>query len=171
MLPEDDTSRMAELETLYVRHVDTVYRICYSFLKNQSDAEDAVQETFLKLLQILQQGESFADEAHEKAWLIVTASNLCKNHLRHWTRQKREDVEDWERLLGADPSQTERDDRILTALMQLPDAYRMVLYLYYYESYRTAEIAKMLKKKESTVRTLLRRGRMQLKKMLGGEQI
>ncbi len=46
MLPED-TSRMAELETLYVRHVDTVYRICYSFLKNQSDAEDAVQETFL----------------------------------------------------------------------------------------------------------------------------
>ena len=55
--------------------------------------------------------------------------------------------------------------------MQLPDAYRMVLYLYYYESYRTAEIAEMLKKKESTVRTLLRRGRMQLKKMLGGEQI
>ena len=73
MLPED-TSRMAEMETLYVRHVDTVYRICYSFLKNQSDAEDAVQETFLKLLQILQQGESFADDAHEKAWLIVTAS-------------------------------------------------------------------------------------------------
>ena len=114
---------------------------------------------------------AFDSEEHEKAWLIVTASNLCKNHLRHWTRQKREDVEDWERLLGADPSQTERDDRILTALMQLPDAYRMVLYLYYYESYRTAEIAEMLKKKESTVRTLLRRGRMQLKKMLGGEQI
>ena len=88
MLPEDDTSRMAELETLYVRHVDTVYRICYSFLKNQSDAEDAVQETFLKLLQILQQGESFADEAHEKAWLIRVTINACHDLVRSFFRSK-----------------------------------------------------------------------------------
>ena len=63
---------------IYNRQVDTVYRICFSFMKNQADTEDMVQETFLRLLS---SGVIFQSEEHEKAWLIVTASNLCKDLL------------------------------------------------------------------------------------------
>ena len=68
-----------EFLKIYHRHVDTVYRICFSFMKNSSDTEDMVQETFLKLLS---SGKRFESENHEKAWLIVTASNACKDVLK-----------------------------------------------------------------------------------------
>lgn len=61
-----------ELVEIYNRHVDTVYRVCFSFMKNAADTEDMVQETFLKLISC---GKNFTSEEHEKAWLIVTASN------------------------------------------------------------------------------------------------
>ena len=67
-----------DLYILYQRHVETVYRVCYLYMKNPQDTEDMVQSTFLKLLQY--PGE-FSDSEHEKAWLIVTASNLCKDQL------------------------------------------------------------------------------------------
>ena len=60
-------------QNIYDRQVDTVYRVCYSFMKNHADAEDLTQETFLKLLS---SGKQFENVRHEKAWLIVTASNI-----------------------------------------------------------------------------------------------
>ena len=69
-----------EITEIYNRQVDTVYRICYSFMKNISDTEDMVQETFLRLIRT---GVLFQSEEHEKAWLIVTASNLCKDTLKN----------------------------------------------------------------------------------------
>ena len=81
-MPQDE----AAFAQFYARHVDTVYRVCYIRMKNQMDAEDAVQEVFLKAMQ---QPQLWTDDAHAKAWLIVTASNLCKNALRHWSRSKR----------------------------------------------------------------------------------
>ena len=77
-----------EFLKIYNRHVDTVYRICFSFMKNSSDTEDMVQETFLKLLS---NGKRFESESHEKAWLIVTARNECRGQLKHWSRTRRED--------------------------------------------------------------------------------
>lgn len=65
-----------ELVKIYNRHVDTVYRICFSFMKNAADTEDMVQETFLKLISCK---KKFTSKEHEKAWLIVTASNTCKD--------------------------------------------------------------------------------------------
>lgn len=64
-----------EITELYQRHVDTVYRVCYSYMKNRADTEDMVQDTFIKLIS---SGVLFQSAEHEKAWLIVTASNLCK---------------------------------------------------------------------------------------------
>lgn len=68
-----------EITEIYYRQVDTVYRVCYSFMKNKPEAEDLVQETFLRLIS---RGIIFDNERHEKAWLIVTASNLCKDALK-----------------------------------------------------------------------------------------
>ena len=162
-MPQDETA----FAQFYARHVDSVYRICLIQMRNQMDAEDLTQETFLRAMD---HPEIWEEEKHARAWLIVTASNLCKNALHHWLRSKRSDVEDWESALGTTPSPEEQDSPVLGAVMKLPDQYRTVLYLFYYEGYSGTEIAEMLHKKESTVRSLLHRGRKQLEKNIGGEQ-
>ena len=103
----------AAFTELYVQHVDAVYRICYSFLKNRTDAEDAVQETFLRLMQ---SQKPLENDAHLRGWLVVTASNVCKNMLHSWLWQKRQEVEDWEEVLKSD-NQTPEETAVLKALM------------------------------------------------------
>jgi RNA polymerase sigma-70 factor (ECF subfamily) len=147
---------------IYERHINTIYRICFTYMKNKADTEDAVQNTFIKLLKY--KGR-FENEEHEKAWLIVTASNLCKDYLRHWW-QKREPIEDYEDLCGQSPYET---DDILVTVLSLPVKYKTVIFLYYYEGYTSAEIAKILHKPKSTIRNYLHEGREILRKKLGGE--
>ena len=77
-----------ELEALYDRHVNMVYQICLMLLKNVPDAEDATQTVFRK---VMEYQKPFRDPEHEKAWLIVTARNECKNQLKHWWRTRRAD--------------------------------------------------------------------------------
>lgn len=157
----------ADFAQFYARHVETVYRICYIRMKNQMDAEDMTQETFLRAMQ---QPELLENDAHARGWLIVTASNLCKNALRSWVREKRDELEDWEAIpdrTGAVPD--EETSAVLSAVMGLPDQYKTVVYLFYYEGYSGAEIARMLHKKESTIRSLLHRARKLLSSRLGGE--
>lgn len=148
-----------EVAEIYERQVDTVYRVCYSFMKNASDAEDMVQETFLKLISCEKQFES---PEHEKAWLIVTASNTCRDELRRWKRRLK-NITSVSGRENENPADTE-DDTILEWVMELPVRYKQVIYLYYYEGYRTPEIANMLHCSESTVRNRLLRGRKILKK-------
>ena len=145
---------------IYNRQVDTVYRICYSFMKNPADSEDMVQETFLKLLSL---GKRFENERHEKAWLIVTASNLCKDSLKKWWR-KNESIEDH----FDTAAEQKQEDSVLEYILQLPVDYKDAVYMYYYEGYSTAEIASFLKCPEATVRSRLSRARKQLKSMIGG---
>ena len=147
---------------VYDRNVDTVYRVCYSFMKNKSDAEDMTQEAFLRLLSADIQ---FDNLRHEKAWLIVTASNLCKDSLKKWWR-KTENIDDQTSLAGND--QMDRSD-VMEALMSLKRDYKTAVYMYYYEGYTTAEIAEHLKCPEATVRSRLSRARKQLKTLLGGD--
>lgn len=73
-----------EITQLYERYVDMVYRLCITILKHKFDAEDAVQTTFIKLMHY---NKPFANAEHEKAWLIVTATNTCKDMLRRASRQ------------------------------------------------------------------------------------
>lgn len=150
-----------EIMEIYDRQVDTVYRVCYAFMKNPADAEDMTQETFLRLMS---NEKPFADERHEKAWLIVTASNLCKDALKKWWR-RHEDIEDYLNL----PQQTGEDrSDVLSAILALPKDYKDAMYMFYYEGYSTGEIAKYLNCPESTVRSRLSRGRKRLTTMLGG---
>lgn len=149
-----------EFVEVYYRQVDTVYRICYSFMKNRADTEDMVQETFLRLLSAKKE---FENERHEKAWLIVTASNLCKDSLKKWWR-KNENIEDYTYLA----QEAREEDGVLEAILALPSDYKEAVYMYYYEGYSTAEIARHMRCPESTVRSRLMRARKQLKTLLGG---
>lgn len=152
-----------EFAEIYRRNVDTVYRLCYILLKNTADADDAVQSIFLKLLN---HDKPFNDREHEKAWLIVTTKNYCKDVLKSWWKSRRTDVD----VL---PEKTvwgneEHQGEILERLLSLPDKYKTVLYLYYYEGYSVKEISRLLNRKESTLQTQLAKGRERLKVDLKG---
>ena len=151
-----------EIINIYNRQADTVFYICYSFMKNKPEAEDMMQETFLRLIS---SGKTFENERHEKAWLIVTASNLCKNALkRHW--RKEESIDDNVALAS---QVVESDNSVLEAILSLPTEYKTVVYMYYYEGYSTEEITKHLRCPSATVRTRLARARKLLRSMLGGD--
>lgn len=147
-----------EVASLYRRHVDMVYQICLMLMKNVPDAEDAAQTVFRKMIEY---PKPFRDHEHEKAWLIVTARNECKNQLKHWWRTRRVGEETLQKLTWVQKPDGELWDVILT----LPEKYRMVLYLHYYQGYTAQEAAEILGKNPSTVRGWLVQAREKLKKL------
>lgn len=149
-----------EIEEIYERHHMTVYRVCFAYMKNPVDTEDAVQETFFRLIS---KNPKLESEEHEKAWLIRTATNICKDGLKNWWRRN-ENIDDHLELQTED---TMKIDDVFQAVMALPDKYKTVIYLYYYEGYDSAEIAGILKKPKSTVRNHLHEARKLLKERLG----
>lgn len=151
-----------DISGIYDRHVDTVYRISFSFLKNRSDAEDTVQSVFLKLLSC---GRTFTSYEHEKAWLIVTTSNMCKNSLKHWWR-KNISLEDRQNISAGE--QGDNSD-VYAAVLELPNKYKTAIYLHYYEGYTTNEIARLTGKPASTIKNHLVEGRAFLRKKLGDD--
>lgn len=150
-----------EILEIYDRHADTVYRVCFAYMKNAPEAEDMTQETFLRLIS---HDKPFENRRHEKAWLIVTASNLCKDALKKWWRYS-ENIDDYPNLAQESP---ETGNEVLDAILALPPDYKDAVYMYYYEGYTTVEIARHLNCPESTVRSRLSRARKQLQTMLGG---
>jgi len=133
------------------RYGDMLYRICMVMLRNSADAEDAVQETFIKYIKNLSQ---ISDGEHEKAWLITVATNKCRDMLRY---QKRHFTESEELLDGY--AVTKEESGILDALMELPEKYKMVLTLFYVDEYKTEEIADIMGIGVSAVKMRLSRGR------------
>ncbi len=154
-----------QLEGYFQIYYPACYRVAFSMLKNHADAEDIAQETLLRLF--LYQPE-FKNAEHEKAWMIRTAINLCKDLLKskwHKTTVGIESVPEEGRLVFQAPY-LEEDDT-LWAVLELPDRYKNCLYLFYYEDYSIREIAEILEEPENTVKTNLRRGREALKQLLG----
>ena len=146
----------------YERHYKMVYRICFTYMKNKPEAEDCTEDVFVK---VLSGNFIFHDETHEKKWLTVTAINLCKDRLKHWFRRMVSPIEDAEEKAG---EEIPEPDETLDAVMSLPPKYKDVIYLHYYMDYKTDEIAEMLHKPPSTVRSHLSEARSLLKKQLGG---
>ena len=153
-----------EITELYETHVDMAYRLCFTILKNRFDTEDAVQNTFIKLMHY---SKPFDSPEHEKAWLIVTASNTCKDALRRASR--RDEPLELQRDLPAPASADPAGNTVLDTVLALPLKYRAPVYLYYYEGCSGAEIASMLHKPASTIRSYLSKARQELKKQLGGD--
>jgi len=152
-----------DFEETYVRHVDMLYRVCFSYIKNVFDTEDIVADVFVKLLK---HKKVFQDAEHEKAWLLRTAINQCKDYLKHWSRNC-VNIDNYQNL------KTDNNyyaDETLTAILDLPERYKVVIYLYYYEGYSSIEIAKALKKPQSTILNHLHEGRKYLKGVLLNEE-
>lgn len=149
-----------DIEEIYERAFRSVWNVSYTLLKNRADADDVTAGAFVRLME---KGPAFENEAHEKAWLILTAKNLARDRLRHWW-SKRLDIEEAEEVGENDPE----PDETLEAVLGLPEKYRIVVYLYYYEGYFSREIAEMLELTETAVRSRLKRARELLKKKMGG---
>lgn len=130
---------------------DALFRLCLVMLGNAADAEDAVQETLVKYLQ---KAPSFADGAHERAWLITVAKNQCRDMLRARRRHQPLSLDCLEDV-GADPAES----GILEALLSLPEKFRLVLTLYYVEQCSVGDIARIIQRTPSAVKMRLQKGR------------
>ncbi|MBE5823905.1 MAG: sigma-70 family RNA polymerase sigma factor [Butyrivibrio sp.] len=137
---------------------DKVLRLAYSYVHNMSDAEDILQDT---LIQYIKGAPSFESSEHEKAWILRVAANISKNKIRY--NNYRETDELMEELVAEDEEDL---SFVWDAVKQLPEKYREVIHLFYEEGFSTGEISKILKRKESTVRSDLLRGREKLKSIL-----
>lgn len=155
-------SRTEEINATAVRilnlYENDILRMAYSYLHNMEDAEDIVQDTVICYWQKAPQN---MDMAKEKAWLLTVASNLSKNKIRYKKHRKTDELLDT-------LAQEEREDLsfVWEAVKTLPVKYREAVHLFYYEGYSTRDIAQILHRNESSVRSDLRRGREQLKKIL-----
>ena len=141
------------------KYMDTVFRLAYSYLRSQADADDVTQDVLLRLYRW---EKPFTDEAHLKNWLLRVTVNRCKNVFRApWHRA--EDIADYENSLIF-PAPESRE--LFEAVMALDKIYRLPVLLYYYEGYSQKEIAGILSLPEQTVRTRLFRAKAKLKDQL-----
>lgn len=152
-----------EITELVEKYGSLIFRISYCILCNFQDAEDAVQETFLKYLT---KSPEFNDEEHRKAWLIKVTANVSKNMLMFRLRRETANIEDFENI-----GITENDYETFELIMNLPAKYKIVMTLYYVEGYKSKEIAEIIDINEDTVRKRLQKGRELLKKEFEKEQL
>jgi len=163
-----------DFKELYSRHAGMVYRICMLYLQNPADAEDAVQNIFIKAWE---RQEGFKDTEHRKAWFITVARNYCRDVLKSCWCRKRADIKEAKefdkavedglnRTATGSSKRTGKDEAVLEAIMELSAKYREVLYLYYFEEYSIKEISEILHRKESTIQTQLMSARKKLEKIL-----
>ena len=145
------------------RYADTVKRLCMVHLKNTADTEDIFQTVFLKYA--LSSAE-FESREHEKAWFIRVTINACKDLLKSFFRSRTVSLDELAEL----PAEMSDDNReVLEAVLSLPDKYKEVVYLHYYEDYTAPEIGKILGKNVNTVYTLLNLARQMLREKLRGD--
>ncbi|RKI70535.1 sigma-70 family RNA polymerase sigma factor [bacterium 1xD42-67] len=150
---------VCQFEAVYDAWGAAVYRLAMVYLGRHADAEDVVQETFFRLLY---RSPLFADEAHQKRWLLQVAANLCRDQLRGFWRKRVTELEDV--LPAAAPEEQEA----LSAVVRLPEQYKLPIHLHYYEGYSVAEIGEILHLGQSAVKMRLKRGRELLKLELEG---
>ena len=152
-----------DIETIIKKYGDMLYRLSVIMLKNDSDAEDVVQETIIKYYQ---KAPTFEDSEHEKAWLIRVATNTCRDLLRFRLRHPQIDDESLEKIVCHSS-----ESGILEALTTLPKKYRLVLTLYYVEEYRVEDIAKIINRTSSAVKMRLQKGRKLLEEIYRKEYL
>ncbi len=153
----------SEADRAVEKYADTVRRVCFMHLKNYSDVEDVFQDVFLKYIL---HDEPFESDAHEKAWLIRVTINSCKDIFKSFFRRKVCSLDDIE----TEPFYIQEESQdLLDAVLKLPDNYKNVIYLFYYEGYTAVEIARILNRRENTIYTWLSRAKAKLKEELGGE--
>ena len=151
------------IQELVERYQNSLYAVAFNVCKNQQDAEDAVQDTFL---QYYNSKKEFESEQHIRAWLIRVAINKAKNMNLSFWRKNKTSLEDYMETLVFE---TPESEHLFETVMGLPEKYRIVIHLFYYEDYSVREIGEILKISESNVKVRLSRGRMLLRETLKEE--
>ena len=143
-----------DFEALVEMHENRLYRAALAIMGNTADAEDVVQEAFLRAYE---KAPEFETREHEKAWLMKVTVNLCHSRLRSpWRRRM-------EPLLETYPAKECEQHGIMELVLGLPSKYRTVIHLFYYEDCSVKDIAELTGQKEGTVKSLLTRARQKLK--------
>jgi RNA polymerase sigma-70 factor (ECF subfamily) len=151
-----------QFKDLYQILKDDLFRLAYSYTKNTNDAEDILQEVFVKLYNNINALNTMIDI---KKWCIRVTINECKDLQKSIWKRKIFTLDD-NKKNNFSYVQNNQSKEILACLFSLPTKYRIILFLYYYEGYKTYEIANILNKKETTIRSILSRGREKLKPIL-----
>ena len=150
-------------EEAFHQYADRMFAAAFSVCRNRMDADDAVQDALIRYHSLRQDFES---EAHLKAWLLRVVINRAKDISSSFWRRNRVS---WEEYMSELEFEAPEDTRLFEAVMRLPDKYRTVIHLFYYEDYSVREIAGILRTREGTVKSQLSRGRELLKTMLKEE--
>jgi len=160
-MPTEIQSEPNRIEDIITRNENRIFRAALAIMGNKADAEDIIQDVFVKLID---KKPRFESSEHETAWLVRVTVNQCKSHFRSY----------WQKntvpLLDTYPARSEEQHDLIYAVTALAPKYRTVIHLFYYEGYATKEIAEITKQKESTVREQLTRARRLLKITLEGDQ-
>ena len=158
MRSEQEANRAIE------RYADTVRRLCMIHLKNYADAEDIFQTVFLKYVL---SSVSFESEEHERAWFIRVTINACKDLLKSFFHSRTVALDE----IMEQSAQLPPDHReVLEAVLSLPQKYRDVVYLHYFEDYTAPQISRVLGRNVNTIYTLLTRSKQMLREKLGGDE-
>ena len=165
--PDNAQDRSRRLEELVDRYQEQVTRMCFLYLCDKTMAEDAVQETFLKVYRSM---DTFRGESGEKTWIMKIAIRTCydMNH-SGWFRVINRHVTP-EMVPEAAVPFEESDDELMNAVVRLPIRLREVILLYYYQHLNVNEVAEALGISQSSVSGRLKRGREKLKAMMEGSE-
>ena len=154
---------MRDAESVIREHGPMVWRLALANLRSAADAEDVFQDVFMRYVQ---HADELTSDEHRKAWLIRVTINRCRSLQRQWLRRKHLPITGEPAAAFRSPEESAVDE----AMARLPQKYRTVIHLHYYEGYTAKEIARLLQTKPNTVLTWLRRGREALRtKLEGGE--
>lgn len=151
-----------QAERILALHGNAVFRLSYARTSNRQDAEDVMQDTFLRLVD---RAPAFRDEKHCRAWLLRVAANRATDLARTSRRRGERPLEEAEHI----PAPSQKETGALDAVLSLPENYRIPVHLYYYEDLPVAEIARILRLRPGTVRTRLSRARELLRTILKEE--
>ncbi len=152
-----------EVQELVALYQDSLFAVAFNLCKNAQDAEDVVQDTFIRYYTLKKE---FDSKEHIRAWLIRVAINRAKNVSRTFWRRNRISLQDYMETLTFE---TEESENLFETVMKLPEKYRIVIHLFYYEDYSVGEIAGILNLSESNVKVRLSRGRTLLRDALKEE--
>ena len=185
----DGSGTIDNVQSVISTYSYTVYRLAYAMMRNRSDADDIYQEVFLRYIR---RKPVFHSPEHARAWMLKVTVNCCKNHWKSpWADGRMESLERQDEnggvcsvldkqgvaeipdgsMSGADPAclaqERWRREQLRRGIGELSEGYRLVIHLYYYEELSTEEIARLLHRRSSTIRTQLVRAREQLRTILG----
>jgi RNA polymerase sigma-70 factor (ECF subfamily) len=153
-----------KMTEIYDKYSNAVYRMAFAYCKNKADAEDIMQEVFISRFS---SDIVFEDEAKEKSWLLKVTVNKCRDmfrSLRYKYSLTSIPLEEADIIY-----ETQEESDVYHAVMSLPNKYRTVIHLFYYEEYTIKEISAITGDKETAIQTQLYRARKKLKDILGKE--